>query len=74
MSETLTGLPYILFFQNTRFFGVMPAYAKAGGCLGAKLVSFYATQVSADVSSHHAIIALFDPATGAPLAVSDRII
>ena len=46
------------------FFGVMPAYA---GSLGAKLVTFY--PANTDVHTHHAVIALFKPETGEPLAV-----
>jgi thiomorpholine-carboxylate dehydrogenase len=48
------------------FFGVMPAYA---GSLGAKLVTFYPGNT--DVHTHHALIALFKPETGEPLAVLD---
>jgi len=56
----------------TRFFGVMPAYAEAAGCLGAKLVTFYAGNAAKGVhSSHHAIVVLFEPTTGVPLVVSN---
>jgi thiomorpholine-carboxylate dehydrogenase len=48
------------------FFGVMPAYA---GSLGAKLVAFYPGNT--DVHTHHALIALFKPETGEPLAIMD---
>ena len=48
------------------FFGVMPAYA---GALGAKLVTFYPGNT--EVPTHHALIALFRPDTGEPLAVMD---
>jgi ornithine cyclodeaminase/alanine dehydrogenase-like protein (mu-crystallin family) len=48
------------------FFGLMPAYA---GSLGAKLVTFYPH--NRDVPTHHALIALFRPETGEPLAVMD---
>jgi thiomorpholine-carboxylate dehydrogenase len=48
------------------FFGVMPAYA---GSLGAKLVTFYPGNTS--VHTHHAVIALFKPETGEPLAIMD---
>ena len=48
------------------FFGVMPAYA---GALGAKLVTFYPGNT--DVHTHHAVIALFRPETGEPLAILD---
>jgi ornithine cyclodeaminase/alanine dehydrogenase-like protein (mu-crystallin family) len=48
------------------FFGLMPAYA---GSLGAKLVTFYPG--NRDVPTHHALIVLFRPETGEPLAVMD---
>jgi len=48
------------------FLGVMPAYT---GSLGAKLVTFYPG--NRGMPTHHALIVLFDPATGAPSAVMD---
>jgi ornithine cyclodeaminase/alanine dehydrogenase-like protein (mu-crystallin family) len=48
------------------FFAVMPAYA---GALGAKLVTFFPGNSSDP--THHALIALFRPETGAPLAILD---
>src|SRR6266508_2348870 len=48
------------------FFGVMPAYA---GALGAKLVTFYPQNVG--IHTHHAVIVLFKPETGEPLALMD---
>src|SRR5438045_236387 len=48
------------------FFGVMPACGRA---LGAKLVTFYPQ--NKDVPTHHAMILLFRPETGEPLAVMD---
>jgi alanine dehydrogenase len=53
------------------FFAVMPAYADggAGGALGAKLVTFYPQNVG--THTHHAVIVMFKPETGEPLAVMD---
>ena len=48
------------------FFGVMPAYA---GVLGAKLVTFYPHNEG--IPTHHAVIVLFRPKTGEPLALMD---
>src|SRR3989440_8904998 len=48
------------------FLGVMPACGRA---LGAKLVTFYPQ--NKDVPTHHAMILLFRPETGEPLAVMD---
>src|SRR6266550_7472843 len=52
------------------FFAVMPAYADGGpGGLGAKLVTFYPQNVG--IHTHHAVIVLFKPETGEPLALMD---
>jgi alanine dehydrogenase len=48
------------------FFGIMPAYA---GALGAKLVSFYPNNQG--IPTHHALIVLFRPETGEPIAIMD---
>src|SRR6266571_7796465 len=48
------------------FFAVMPAYA---GALGAKLVTFYPKNVV--IHTHHALIVMFKPETGEPVAVID---
>ena len=62
-------------YNLTRFFGVMPAYAEAAGGLGAKLVTFYAGNAADNgvLSTHHAVIVLFEPSTGVPLVVSNLI-
>jgi ornithine cyclodeaminase/alanine dehydrogenase-like protein (mu-crystallin family) len=52
--------------QHGGFLGVMPAYT---GALGAKLVTFYPN--NQDVPTHHALIVLFQPETGEPLAIMD---
>ena len=52
--------------EHQGFFGVMPAYT---GSLGAKLVTFYSN--NRGVPTHHALILLFRPETGEPLAVMD---
>lgn len=49
------------------FLGSMPAYA--GGQLGAKLVTFFPNNKG--VPTHHALVVLFKPETGEPLAVMD---
>lgn len=48
------------------FLGVMPA---SGRALGAKLVTFYPQ--NKEVPTHHAMILLFRPETGEPLAIMD---
>jgi ornithine cyclodeaminase/alanine dehydrogenase-like protein (mu-crystallin family) len=52
--------------ESRGFFAAMPAYA---GALGAKLVTFF--PVNQDVPTHHALIVLFRPGTGEPLAILD---
>lgn len=48
----------------------MPGYGSGLG-LGVKLVTVFPQNLSTAVPSHQALIALFDPATGSPLAVMD---
>lgn len=52
--------------EHHGFLGVMPAYA---GAVGAKLVTFYPHNKG--VPTHHAMILLFRPETGEPIAVMD---
>jgi alanine dehydrogenase len=52
------------------FLQSMPGYG-AGLGLGVKLVTVFPENHSAGLPSHQALIALFDPATGSPLAVMD---
>jgi len=52
--------------EHRGFLGVMPAYS---GALGAKLVTFYPDNQG--IPTHHAIILLFRPETGEPLATLD---
>lgn len=53
--------------EHAGFFGVMPAHA--GSALGAKLVTFYPGNTG--LPTHHAVIALFRPETGEPVALMD---
>jgi Predicted ornithine cyclodeaminase, mu-crystallin homolog len=53
--------------EHGGFLGSMPAYA--GTQLGAKLVTFFPN--NRGVPTHHALILLFKPETGEPLAVMD---
>lgn len=52
--------------EHQGFLGIMPAYA---GALGAKLVTFYPNNQG--IHTHHAVILLFRPETGEPLATLD---
>lgn len=51
------------------FFGNMPA--ATASAMGTKMVSFYPENADTGIETHQAVIALFDPATGTPLAVMD---
>src|SRR6476646_11061884 len=54
--------------QHAGFFGVMPASGKA---MGIKMVTFYPGNAGTGLPTHMAVIALFDPKTGQPLALMD---
>ena len=53
----------------TGVLGAMPGYSPALGVLAAKLVTVFPQNT--DRPTHQALIAVFDPATGAPVAVMD---
>jgi ornithine cyclodeaminase/alanine dehydrogenase-like protein (mu-crystallin family) len=55
--------------EGRRYLGIMPAVADDG--MGAKLVSFYPGNAGTDLPTHFAMILLFRPDTGEPLAVMD---
>jgi ornithine cyclodeaminase/alanine dehydrogenase-like protein (mu-crystallin family) len=57
--------------RDKAFFGVMPAYARHPGALGAKLVTVFAANAGRGLPTHLAVIALLDPETGAMLALLD---
>jgi len=52
------------------FLAVMPGYARGLG-LATKLVSVFAGNHEHGLPSHQALVCVFDPATGSPLAVMD---
>lgn len=53
------------------FFAVMPALYRAGGAMGAKLVTIVPQNAERGMHTHQASILLFDPETGEFLAVID---
>jgi thiomorpholine-carboxylate dehydrogenase len=55
--------------EGKRYLGVMPAVAQEA--MGAKLVSFYPGNEGTGLATHHAMILLFRPDTGEPVAVVD---
>jgi ornithine cyclodeaminase/alanine dehydrogenase-like protein (mu-crystallin family) len=54
---------------DRRYLGVMPAVTAEA--MGAKIVCFYPANEGTDVPTHTALIVLFDPKTGQPLACMD---
>ena len=54
--------------QGGGFFGVMPA---SGSSMGIKMVTYYPENAGTGLPTHMAVIALFDPKTGEPLALMD---
>jgi ornithine cyclodeaminase len=61
----------ILDLPEGRAFGSMPGSMLDDGVFGAKLVSVYPENLARGVSSHQGVVALFDAATGAPMAMLD---
>jgi ornithine cyclodeaminase/alanine dehydrogenase-like protein (mu-crystallin family) len=59
--------PMLAIAEHQGFFAAMPAYTE--GALGAKLVTFY--PANQGIPTHHALVLLFHPDTGAPLATMD---
>ena len=55
--------------EGKRYLGIMPAVAE--DAMGAKLVSFYPGNAGTGVPTHLAMVLLFRPDTGEPLAVMD---
>lgn len=55
--------------EGKRYLGIMPAVSEEG--MGAKLVCFYPGNAGSEHPTHTAMIALFQPNTGEPLAFMD---
>jgi thiomorpholine-carboxylate dehydrogenase len=55
--------------EGKRYLGIMPAVAD--DAMGVKLVSFYPGNAGSEVPTHLAMLLLFRPETGEPLAVMD---
>jgi ornithine cyclodeaminase/alanine dehydrogenase-like protein (mu-crystallin family) len=65
--EAVQPMRVMLPVEGRGFLGSMPAYA--GGHLGAKLVTLFPG--NRELPTHHALVTLFDPGTGEPLAIMD---
>jgi ornithine cyclodeaminase/alanine dehydrogenase-like protein (mu-crystallin family) len=55
--------------EERRYFGIMPVVA--GDSMGLKAVTFYPANADSPVPTHMAVVLLFRPDTGEPLAVMD---
>jgi len=55
--------------EGQRYLGIMPAVSDR--VMGLKLVSFYPRNAGSEIPTHMAMILLFEPETGEPLAVMD---
>jgi ornithine cyclodeaminase/alanine dehydrogenase-like protein (mu-crystallin family) len=55
--------------EGRRYLGIMPAVSE--DAMGLKLVSFYPANAGTGVPTHMAMVLLFRPDTGEPLAVMD---
>jgi len=60
----------VIAYQAAAFFGLMPAYDPASNLVGAKLLAVLPGNLAKGLPSHQALIALFDPESGDPLAVT----
>src|SRR5262245_49695756 len=56
---------------DQKVFGVMPAYVRAPGAVGAKLVTVFGGNAALNLPTHLATILLFSPNTGALVAMMD---
>lgn len=68
-SGTASVPPRVAAFASDGYLGAMPGYA--AGVLEAKLVTVFHDNEARGLPSHQALIVLFDPTTGSPLALMD---
>jgi ornithine cyclodeaminase/alanine dehydrogenase-like protein (mu-crystallin family) len=57
--------------EREAFLAAMPGYVPSLGALVSKLVSLFPRNADGPVPTHQAVIAVFDPETGSPVAVLD---
>lgn len=57
--------------EHEGFLGVMPAYLPSAKALTTKLVAVFPKNAALGLETHQAVIAVFDPTTGVPLALMD---
>jgi alanine dehydrogenase len=57
--------------ERSAFLGAMPGYVPSLGALVCKLVTLFPDNAGSATPTHQAVIAVFDPDTGSPLALLD---
>jgi alanine dehydrogenase len=57
--------------ERDALLGAMPGYVPSLGVLAAKLVTLFPGNAGTAIPTHQALIAVFDPATGEPVALMD---
>lgn len=57
--------------EHEGFLGAMPAYLPSAKALTTKLVAVFPKNAALGLETHQAVIAVFDPTTGVPLALMD---
>nr|WP_216857147.1 ornithine cyclodeaminase family protein [Paenibacillus tritici] len=69
--EAVQSLRQVLPLEERNVLGFMPGYLRRGGVAGAKLISVFPGNHGIGLPSHQGVVALFDAATGVPLAMVD---
>jgi len=67
--RTRQTLRQIIDLDGGRAFGVMPGAMGPGEVFGAKLISVYPENFAKGAQSHQGVVTLFDPESGAPVAI-----
>jgi alanine dehydrogenase len=68
---TVSMPPRVAATADAGLLAAMPAYLPGAGALSTKLVSVFPSNAQRGVPTHQALIALFEPETGTPIAVMD---
>src|SRR3954464_13382501 len=57
--------------ERAGMLAAMPGYTPSAGALASKLVTLFPHNPGSELPTHHAVIAVFDPDTGRPIALID---
>lgn len=69
--EAVQSLRQVIPLAERNVLGLMPGVLRRGGVAGAKIISVFPGNHAAGLPSHQGVVALFDAATGVPLAMVD---